>query len=90
MSLVLMFFVLAETRPAHRRRYLLLMYAAAGLGVLLGSGAGSQALWVVGTGLLGGFTTFSTASFESAALILDRRWGGAAGSAARSGWSARR
>ena len=49
-----------------------------GLGVLLGSGAGSQALWLVGTGLLGGFTTFSTASFESAALILERRWGGAA------------
>ena len=34
MSLVLMFFVLAEARPQHRRRYLLLMYAAAGLGVL--------------------------------------------------------
>lgn len=34
MSLVLMFFVLAETRPAHRRRYLYLMYGAAGLGML--------------------------------------------------------
>ncbi|MEX2270494.1 MAG: glycosyltransferase family 39 protein [Vicinamibacterales bacterium] len=34
MSLVLMFFVLAEARPVHRRRYLLLMYVAAGLGVL--------------------------------------------------------
>ncbi|MDQ3070226.1 MAG: glycosyltransferase family 39 protein [Acidobacteriota bacterium] len=34
MSLVLMFFVLAEARPHHRRRYLLLMYAAAGLGLL--------------------------------------------------------
>jgi 4-amino-4-deoxy-L-arabinose transferase-like glycosyltransferase len=34
MSLVLMFFVLAEARPEHRRRYLLLMYVAAGLGVL--------------------------------------------------------
>lgn len=34
MSLVLMFFVLAEARPEHRRRYLLLMYAAAGLGML--------------------------------------------------------
>lgn len=34
MSLVLMFFVLAEARPEHRRRYLWLMYAAAGLGVL--------------------------------------------------------
>ncbi len=50
---------------------------SAGLGVLMGSGAGSQSLWVLGTGLLGGFTTFSTASFESAALILDRRWVGA-------------
>lgn len=34
MSLVLMCFVLAEARPQQRRRYLLLMYAAAGLGVL--------------------------------------------------------
>ena len=50
---------------------------SAGLGVLLGSGAGSQTLSVIGTGLLGGFTTFSTASFESAALILGKRWVGA-------------
>lgn len=55
---------------------------SAGLGVLMGSGAGSQSLWLLGTGLLGGFTTFSTASFESAALILDRRWTGAIGYAA--------
>src|SRR5688572_14347724 len=34
MSLVLMFFALAEARPKQWRRYLLLMYAAAGLGVL--------------------------------------------------------
>jgi CrcB protein len=47
---------------------------SAGLGVLLGSGAAAQTAWVVGTGLLGGFTTFSTASFESAALVLDKRW----------------
>ncbi len=50
---------------------------SAGLGYLLGSGAGSHTLSVVGSGLLGGFTTFSTASFESAALILDKRWAGA-------------
>ena len=50
---------------------------SAGLGVLVGSGAGAPAVSVVGTGLLGGFTTFSTASFESAALVLDRRWTGA-------------
>lgn len=47
------------------------------LGVLLGAGASVQAATVVGTGLLGGFTTFSTASFESAALLLDKRWAGA-------------
>ena len=47
---------------------------SAGLGVLLGCGAGEQAAAIVGTGLLGGFTTFSTASFESAALLLSKRW----------------
>ena len=50
---------------------------SAGLGVLVGSGATPQAMTVAGTGLLGGFTTFSTASFESAALALDKRWAGA-------------
>ena len=44
------------------------------LGVLVGFGVGEQTALVVGTGLLGGFTTFSTASFESAALVLDKRW----------------
>ena len=34
MGLTLLCFVLAEARPDHRRRYLLLMYVAAGLGVL--------------------------------------------------------
>jgi len=34
MGLTLLCFVLAEVRPAHRRRYLLLMYVAAGFGVL--------------------------------------------------------
>ncbi len=34
MGLVLMFFALAETRPARRRVYLCLMYVAAGFGVL--------------------------------------------------------
>ena len=29
---------------------------------------------VVGTGLLGGYTTFSTASFEVARLLEERRW----------------
>jgi CrcB protein len=51
---------------------------SAGLGTLMGSGLGAHTASVVGTGLLGGFTTFSTASFESAALVLDKRWTGAA------------
>jgi CrcB protein len=50
---------------------------SAGLGALLGSGAGAQATSVLGTGLLGGFTTFSTASFESAVLLFDKRWAAA-------------
>ncbi|MBF4461246.1 MULTISPECIES: fluoride efflux transporter FluC [unclassified Rathayibacter] len=29
---------------------------------------------VLGTGVLGGFTTFSTASVETARLLLERRW----------------
>jgi len=32
---------------------------------------------IVGTGLLGGYTTFSTASFESVRLIQQRRYGAA-------------
>jgi len=50
---------------------------SAALGALTGSSPGRAVAAVVGTGLLGGFTTFSTASFESAALALDKRWGGA-------------
>jgi CrcB protein len=33
---------------------------------------------IIGTGLLGGYTTFSTASFETVRLALERRWGAAA------------
>jgi fluoride exporter len=33
---------------------------------------------VVGAGLLGGYTTFSTASFETVRLLEDRRWAAAA------------
>jgi CrcB protein len=47
---------------------------SAGLGALLGSAVATPTASVLGTGLLGGFTTFSTASFESAALVLDTRW----------------
>jgi len=30
--------------------------------------------WVLGTGFLGGYTTFSTASFETVRLLQQRRW----------------
>lgn len=32
---------------------------------------------VLGTGLMGGYTTFSTASFETIRLLQERRWGAA-------------
>jgi len=43
------------------------------LGLLVGAGAGDRWHDVVGTGFLGGYTTFSTASLETAGLLLDRR-----------------
>jgi CrcB protein len=43
------------------------------LGALLGAGPSSAVATVVGTGLLGGFTTFSTACFATAVLVLERR-----------------
>jgi CrcB protein len=46
---------------------------SAALGGLLGSSPDPSTANVIGTGLLGGFTTFSTASLESAALALERR-----------------
>ena len=38
-----------------------------------------EALTVLGVGLLGGFTTFSTASFETVRLVGDGRYGAALG-----------
>jgi CrcB protein len=49
------------------------------LGWLVGAGAGRTWLDVAGTGFLGGFTTFSAASFETARLASDRRWPAAVG-----------
>lgn len=43
------------------------------LGLLVGLGAGERWHDVVGTGFLGGYTTFSAASLETAGLLLDRR-----------------
>jgi CrcB protein len=51
------------------------------LGLLVGLGAGDDARTIIGTGFLGGYTTFSTASVETVHLALDRRYAAAAVSA---------
>jgi fluoride exporter len=43
------------------------------LGLLVGVDGGGRWHDVAGTGFLGGYTTFSTASLETAGLLLDRR-----------------
>jgi CrcB protein len=43
------------------------------LGVLLGAGTSTTWLTVAGTGFLGGYTTFGTASVEAVRLALDGR-----------------
>ena len=48
------------------------------LGLILGLGAGESWHTIAGTGFLGGYTTFSTASVETAHLARDRRYGAAA------------
>ncbi|MDF9716125.1 CrcB family protein [Nocardioides sp. ChNu-99] len=44
----------------------------------LGDGSGIDLVAVLGTGLLGGYTTFSTAVVEVVRLVEERRWGYAA------------
>ena len=51
------------------------------LGLLAGLAAGAllpgSAFLVLGTGFLGGYTTFSTAAYETVRLVEQRRWGAA-------------
>lgn len=47
------------------------------LGIIVGIGAGDSWHTIAGTGFLGGYTTFSTASVETVHLALDRRYGAA-------------
>ena len=48
------------------------------LGLLVGAGSGNDLHTIVGTGFLGGYTTFSTASVETVRLAIDRRHAAAA------------
>ena len=48
------------------------------LGLIVGLAPSETWHAALGTGFLGGYTTFSTASFETARLALDRRHGAAA------------
>ncbi|GAB3297682.1 chromosome condensation protein CrcB [Epidermidibacterium keratini] len=45
-----------------------------GLGLLVGLAVPSSWLLVAGTGFLGGYTTFSTASYETVRLMQEREW----------------
>lgn len=47
------------------------------LGVIIGADAGDTWATVAGTGFLGGYTTFSTASVETVHLAIDHRYGAA-------------
>ncbi|MGI6257544.1 MAG: fluoride efflux transporter FluC [Anaerovoracaceae bacterium] len=45
------------------------------MGIFLGIQLSSQMFLLLGTGMLGGFTTFSTAHYEAAAMLKERRMG---------------
>ncbi|GAA1001514.1 fluoride efflux transporter CrcB [Subtercola frigoramans] len=43
-------------------------------GLTLGNLVPQEFFFILGTGLMGGYTTFSTASFETVRLVQQRRW----------------
>ena len=51
-------------------------------GVVMAGAEPTDVRVVLGTGFLGGYTTFSTAMIETVRLLQQRRWGGAAVNAA--------
>ena len=46
-------------------------------GLVGGAAVPASALLVLGTGFLGGYTTFSTAAYETVRLLEQQRWGAA-------------
>lgn len=49
------------------------------LGIVTGLFGTSEVGWILGTGLLGGYTTFSSVSAAAASMLNTRRWIAAAG-----------
>jgi CrcB protein len=45
------------------------------IGIFLGAQIDSKMFLLLGTGMLGGFTTFSTMHYEASAMLKERRWG---------------
>lgn len=49
------------------------------LGIVTGLFGSTEAGWILGTGLLGGYTTFSSVSAAAASMLNTQRWIAAAG-----------
>ena len=68
-------------RPTVRGTVLINVSGSLLLGLIAGLAAGSvlspAAAAIIGTGFLGGYTTFSTASYEAVRLLQQHRWGAA-------------
>ncbi|WP_296198427.1 CrcB family protein [uncultured Microbacterium sp.] len=66
-------------RPTVRGTVLINVSGSLLLGLIAGLAAGSVlspvAAAIIGTGFLGGYTTFSTASYEAVRLLQQHRWG---------------
>ncbi|MRK03189.1 fluoride efflux transporter CrcB [Aeromicrobium sp. S22] len=68
-------------RTSHRLPWATLVINVTGsfaLGLLVGLATDSTWLTILGTGFLGGYTTFSTASTDTVQLAIDRRYAAAA------------
>ena len=76
----------ARARPGHAQRFplgilIINVTGSLALGIVTGVGAAALGEWltIIGLGLLGGYTTFSTVSVETVLLAQERRVGHAIG-----------